>query len=76
MRSRVLLGFVAAAVGGLALFGGPVAHAQELSGEVAYHRITFPVMGSVRYSNDWGNARTGHVHQGNDLFGTKLQPLL
>jgi murein DD-endopeptidase MepM/ murein hydrolase activator NlpD len=77
MRSRVLSGFVAAAVGGLLLIGGtPAGHAQELSDEVTYHRITFPVMGSVRYSNDWGNARSGHVHQGNDLMGTKLQPLL
>jgi murein DD-endopeptidase MepM/ murein hydrolase activator NlpD len=71
----MLLGFVAAAVGGLTLFV-PVAGAQQLSDEVAYHRITFPVMGSVQYSNDWGNARSGHVHQGNDLMGTKLQPEL
>src|SRR3954454_1569030 len=76
MRSRLLLGFVALAVGGLTLFLAPTASAQPLSDEVVYHRITFPVMGSVRYSNDWGNARTGHVHQGNDLLGTKLQPEL
>ena len=75
MRSRKLLGFVAGVLGGLCLFV-PVADAQTLSDEVAYHRITFPVMGSVHYSNDWGNARSGHVHQGNDLMGTKLQPEL
>ncbi len=49
MRSRLLSGFVAAAVGGLVLLHGPGAGAQELSDEVTYHRITFPVMGSVRY---------------------------
>jgi hypothetical protein len=74
MRSRFLAGFVAAAVGGLILIGAaPIANAQPLSDEVQYHRITFPVQGPVRYSNDWGNARTGHVHQGNDLLGSKLQ---
>src|SRR3954471_10772766 len=76
MRSRLLVGLVAVAVGGLTLLGAPVAHAQTITDEVVYHRITFPVMGSVHYSNDWGNARTGHVHQGNDLMGTKLQPEL
>src|SRR6478672_3292594 len=74
MRSRLLAGFVAAAVGGLILIGAtPNANAQPLSDEVQYHRITFPVQGPVRYSNDWGNARTGHVHQGNDLLGSKLE---
>jgi hypothetical protein len=77
MRSRFLLGFVALAVGGLTTLLFPsVADAQQLSDEVQYHRITYPVMGSVRYSNDWGNARSGHVHQGTDLMGSKLQPEL
>jgi hypothetical protein len=74
MRSRLLVVFVALAVGGLSFISTTPAGAQELSDEVAYHRITFPALGGVRYSNDWGNARTGHVHQGNDLLGAKLQP--
>ncbi|MEA3020407.1 MAG: peptidoglycan LD-endopeptidase LytH, partial [Actinomycetota bacterium] len=75
MRSRLLVVFVALAVGGLVLFGNtPDAHA--LSDEVVYHRITFPVMGSVHYSNDWAAPRAGHLHQGNDLMGAKLQPEL
>jgi hypothetical protein len=35
------------------------------------------VAGNVRYSDDWGAGRAGgRSHQGNDLMGTKLQPLL
>src|SRR3954463_13884465 len=74
MRSRVLSGFVALAVGGLStLLFSSIADAQPLSDEVTYHRITFPVEGTVHYGNDWGNARSGHVHQGDDLMGSKLQ---
>ena len=74
MRSRTLSGIVALAVGGLSTLAfSSVAAAQPLSDEVTYHPITFPVEGAVHYSNDWGSARTGHVHQGNDLMGSKLQ---
>ena len=30
----------------------------------------------VRFSNDFGQARAGHFHQGNDLLGVKLQPVV
>jgi hypothetical protein len=46
---------------------------------VEYHRLTFPVEGSVRYTNDWGACRgTGcsRGHVGTDIMGTKLQRLL
>lgn len=36
----------------------------------------FPVEGKVSYSNDFGAPRVGHTHQGNDIFGKKLQPVL
>ncbi len=39
-------------------------------------RITFPIIGSVNYTNDWGAPRTGHSHEGNDIFGRKGQPLV
>ena len=68
---------VAVAVGGLALIGAaPSAHA--LSGEVTYHRIAFPVMGGVSYSNTWGACRSGcaRAHEGTDIMGSRLQPLL
>ncbi|MFH1235866.1 MAG: VCBS repeat domain-containing M23 family metallopeptidase [Parcubacteria group bacterium] len=38
--------------------------------------IVFPVIGSTRYSNDFGAPRSGHTHQGNDIIGSKLQPLI
>jgi hypothetical protein len=39
--------------------------------------IHFPVNGIVRYTDDFGDPRSGgRTHEGNDLMGTKLQPLL
>ena len=45
--------------------------------EPAWRRIRFPVEGSVRYSDDFGDPRSGgRSHEGNDLMGVKLQKLL
>ena len=40
--------------------------------------IAFPVLGPVSYSNDWGACRDGCTrrHQGTDVLGVRLQPLL
>jgi murein DD-endopeptidase MepM/ murein hydrolase activator NlpD len=40
--------------------------------------ISFPVLGPVRYSNDFGACRDGCArhHQGNDMIGVRMQPLL
>ncbi len=38
--------------------------------------IVFPVIGRVTYYDDFGNARDGHTHEGNDLMGTKMLPLV
>jgi hypothetical protein len=40
--------------------------------------IAFPVLGAVQYSNDWGACRDGCArrHEGNDLIGVRMQPLL
>ena len=40
--------------------------------------IAFPTLGAVRYGNDWGNCRDGCArrHQGTDLIGVRMQPLL
>ncbi len=40
--------------------------------------IAFPVLGPVQFANDWGNCRAGCTrrHQGNDMIGTRMQPLL
>ena len=40
--------------------------------------ITFPVLGPVSYSNGWGDCRDGCTrhHQGTDILGVRMQPLL
>jgi murein DD-endopeptidase MepM/ murein hydrolase activator NlpD len=40
--------------------------------------IAFPVLGPVRYSNDFGACRDGCArhHKGNDMLGVRMQPLL
>ena len=51
----------------------PPAQAQLL----AYRTITFPVVGSTSYSNDFQNTRSGgRFHEGTDIFGKKMQPLV
>lgn len=39
--------------------------------------IIFPVMGPTRFSDDFGDPRSGgRTHEGNDIFGKKLQALV
>jgi hypothetical protein len=38
--------------------------------------LLFPVVGAVTYTNDFGQARPGGRHQGNDLMGTKRAPVV
>jgi hypothetical protein len=38
--------------------------------------LLFPVVGQVTYTNDFGQARAGGKHQGNDLMGTKRAPVV
>jgi Peptidase family M23 len=38
--------------------------------------LLFPVVGQVTYTNDFGQARAGGPHQGNDLLGTKRAPVV
>ena len=52
-------------VGAVAADGGP-----------EYREIHFPVDGAVSFSDDFGDPRVGHTHEGNDLMGKKLEPLL
>jgi Peptidase family M23 len=39
-------------------------------------QLLFPVVGTVEYTNDFGQARAGGTHQGNDLLGTKRAPVV
>lgn len=56
-----------------ALFFGML---QPTPAQALQRRITFPVIGPVSFSNDWGAPRVGHTHEGNDIFGYKGQPLV
>ena len=38
--------------------------------------LLFPVVGQVTYTNDFGQARPGGTHQGNDLLGAKRAPVV
>jgi hypothetical protein len=38
--------------------------------------LLFPVVGPVTYTNDFGQARPGGSHQGNDLLGKKRAPVV
>jgi hypothetical protein len=72
---RILRALIAAAVtaAALATTAAP-AHAERTPTGVLYHHITFPVAGTVHYSDDFGDCREGCTrhHMGNDLLGAKL----
>src|SRR4051812_39468165 len=38
--------------------------------------MTFPVIGKVSYTDTWQAPRSGHLHEGQDLMGKKLMPLV
>jgi hypothetical protein len=38
--------------------------------------IIFPVQGGATFSDDFGDARSGHLHEGNDLMAPKMTPIL
>ncbi|PIR12722.1 hypothetical protein COV49_04560 [Candidatus Falkowbacteria bacterium CG11_big_fil_rev_8_21_14_0_20_39_10] len=38
--------------------------------------IVFPVLGTVSYRDDFGEPRTDHTHEGNDIMAAKMRPLI
>ena len=73
--ARILV--VVALAAGLHAFAAPAGAEQSPDGRT-YRRITFPVIGKVTYSDDFGACRDGcaRAHQGNDVMGAKLMPLI
>lgn len=61
MRGLILSGLVLG-------FAFP-AHAETRS-------IVFPVLGQNHYTDDFGAPRTGHIHEGNDIFASKMTPIV
>jgi hypothetical protein len=62
------------AAAGLIVASGAPAGAERTPNGTQYHRITFPVNGTVHYTDDFGDCREGCTrhHEGNDLLGAKL----
>src|SRR5688572_8298089 len=57
----------------------PASRAAAVAGDPEHRKVTFPVEGPVRYSDDFGDCRgtaCSRSHAGNDLMGTKMQKLL
>lgn len=55
----------------------PIAHAQLVVSPPPVRNIIFPVVGTVSYGDDFGAPRSGgRTHEGNDLMGKKLMPLV
>ena len=71
-----LLVVVALAVG-LHANASPAGADQSPDGKT-YRKITFPAVGKVTYYDDFGACRDGcaRAHQGNDVMGAKLMPLV
>src|SRR5690242_20632099 len=73
---RALLSGTLAAAAAVAALGATAAPAgaERTATGVPYHKITFPVDGTVHYSDDFGDCREGCTrrHMGNDLLGAKL----
>ena len=76
---RTLRALAAGALSAATLLGTFAATAAPAAAErtptgVPYHHITFPVDGTVHYSDDFGDCREGCTrhHDGNDLLGAKL----
>ncbi len=42
----------------------------------AARSIVFPVIGSVKYSNDYNSPRSNGIHAATDIMGHKMQPLV
>ncbi len=66
-RSTLLLLLTAAAV-----VGAIAAGASGSSTKVP--QLIFPVVGSASYTEDFGDARAGGTHQGNDIMSTRKAP--
>ena len=73
MRRRLLVGLVALVLGGTVSLPGTAQAAVAANQAIMYRPITFPVSGPTSYGNTWGAPRTGHVHQGTDIMGHKME---
>ncbi|MFQ5554305.1 MAG: peptidoglycan-binding protein [Acidimicrobiia bacterium] len=54
----------------------PSAAASLARGAMVDYDLAFPVDGEVHFEDSFGDPRTGHTHEGQDLFATKGTPVL
>jgi len=83
MHKRAFFSLVSASV---LIFSPFSAEAQDYSGHGWYDapvieisgppEIIFPVQGGATFTDDFGDARSAHVHEGNDLMAAKMTPIL
>ena len=64
------------AVAAVVLLLGIVALPSAAAAAEIVKPIVFPVDGPVTYTDTFGAPRTGHTHEGQDLMGAKMLPLL
>ena len=77
LRDRFPLRAAAMAGAGLLLAGSTLASAGSAAADsVIVKPIVFPVDGPVTYTDTFGDPRAGHTHEGEDLMGTKMLPLI
>jgi len=56
-------------------FGALLPSANVSAATTETRAIFFPTETTVTFSDDFGDARSGHLHEGNDLMGKKMMPL-
>ena len=79
MRSRLALLGLLLTLATAACQPRPGTPAASIGAAPAVRAITFPVQGPVRYGDDYGDCRgsgCSRPHEGIDVFGTKMQPLV
>lgn len=59
----------------IALFLFSFAQVSQAATPSTTRNIFFPTDTSVSFSDDFGDARSGHLHEANDLVGKKMMPL-
>lgn len=59
----------------MSIFGLFLLFGRVLAAPAETRSIFFPTETTVTFSDDFGDARSGHLHEANDLMGKKMMPL-
>ena len=72
----LLLLAIASAAAFLAAAGNASTRVRSATVRGVPARIIFPIVGRVRYSDDFGDPRPGGTHQGNDILARRQAPVV